>query len=134
MPDLLLLFLETQAWSLGISLGGFLLGGGALHWWFYVRQPERAREWKLQPERWLSAAQKRRALWLGLANLAMMAAISSILLLVVSGSPPLNSRSLTTVSPFIARIKTPQPPGPGFPEHAPSVYANNSAMSRAYDD
>jgi hypothetical protein len=45
-----------------------------------------------------------------------MAAMSSMRLLVVCGSPPLSSR----VWPFHCRI-APQPPGPGFPEQAPSV-------------
>src|SRR5690606_18945484 len=48
---------------------------------------------------------------------ASMAAVSSILLLVVSCSPPHNSLVL---SPY-CRI-APQPPGPGLPEQAPSVW------------
>jgi hypothetical protein len=47
---------------------------------------------------------------------AWMAAISSIRLFVVSGSPPCSS----FVTPF-QRSTTPHPPGPGFPLHAPSV-------------
>ena len=45
-----------------------------------------------------------------------MAAISSMRLLVVGASPPEISLSL----PLKVRI-APQPPGPGFPEQAPSV-------------
>ena len=45
-----------------------------------------------------------------------MAAMSSIRLFVVCGSPPCSSFSV----PF-QRSTTPQPPGPGFPLHAPSV-------------
>ena len=47
---------------------------------------------------------------------AWMAAISSIRLFVVAGSPPCSSFS----TPF-QRSTAPQPPGPGFPLHAPSV-------------
>src|SRR5690625_1224113 len=50
------------------------------------------------------------------ASSARMAAISSMRLLVLSGSPPDSSRSW----PF-QRSSAPQPPGPGFPRHAPSV-------------
>jgi len=50
------------------------------------------------------------------ASSAEMAAINSIWLLVVCGWPPFSSFSL---SPNF-RI-APQPPGPGFPEQAPSV-------------
>src|SRR5438270_12848601 len=50
------------------------------------------------------------------ASSPLIAAISSIRLLVVSGSPPDNSRSLSPM-----RSNTPQPPGPGLPRHAPSV-------------
>ena len=52
---------------------------------------------------------------------ALIAASSSMRLLVVSASPPLNARSFSTVSPSRAISSAPQPPGPGFPEHAPSV-------------
>src|SRR5690606_34670277 len=48
---------------------------------------------------------------------ASMAAVSSILLLVVSCSPP---QSSLVLSPY-CRI-APQPPGPGLPEQAPSVW------------
>src|ERR1700736_3461851 len=51
------------------------------------------------------------------ASNAAIAAISSMRLLVVWGSPPLSS---LTRSPK-ARI-APQPPGPGLPEQAPSVW------------
>src|SRR5712692_7574197 len=51
------------------------------------------------------------------ASSAEIAAISSMRLLVVWGSPPLSS---LTRSPK-ARI-APQPPGPGLPEQAPSVW------------
>ena len=47
---------------------------------------------------------------------ASIAAVSSMRLLVVSGSPPCSVlRCLPAIS------KAPQPPGPGFPLQAPSV-------------
>jgi hypothetical protein len=51
----------------------------------------------------------------------MMAAISSMRLLVVAGSPPDNSRSRLP-----RRRIAPQPPGPGLPLHAPSVKISTS--------
>src|SRR5437868_8502774 len=45
-------------------------------------------------------------------------------LLVVSGSPPDISRSVLPV-----RSSTAQPPGPGFPRHAPSVNISTSGRS-----
>ncbi len=47
----------------------------------------------------------------------IIAAINSIRLLVVSGSEPLNSRSLSCHCKIAA-----QPPGPGFDKHDPSVW------------
>ena len=47
---------------------------------------------------------------------ARMTPVSSMRLLVVSAAPPDSSFS----TPFHSRM-APQPPGPGLPEHAPSV-------------
>src|SRR5271166_4508188 len=47
---------------------------------------------------------------------AAIAAISSMRLLVVAASPPISSFSWSP-----QRSSTPQPPGPGLPEQAPSV-------------
>src|SRR3989344_7999080 len=60
---------------------------------------------------------------------ASIAAVSSILLFVVSISPPPSSR---TVSPKAA--PAPRPPGPGFPFDAPSVkiVADSFIIKRLY--
>src|SRR4051794_29943481 len=50
-------------------------------------------------------------------------------LLVVSGSPPASSRSLSPM-----RSSTAQPPGPGFPRHAPSVNISTSGSSLTSGD
>src|SRR5947209_11964099 len=54
----------------------------------------------------------------------LIAATSSMRLLVVSGSPPDSSRSLSPM-----RKSTAQPPGPGLPRHAPSVNSSTSGSS-----
>src|SRR5882757_11480495 len=56
----------------------------------------------------------------------MMAAISSMRLLVVAGSPPDSSRSRLP-----RRRIAPQPPGPGFPLQAPSVKISTSGWLTA---
>src|SRR3954447_17848465 len=58
------------------------------------------------------------------ASSPLMAAISSMRLLVVSGSPPASSLSLSPM-----RSSTPQPPGPGLPRQAPSVNSSTSGGS-----
>src|SRR3954462_1035240 len=58
------------------------------------------------------------------ASSPFIAAISSMRLLVVSGSPPDSSRSLSPM-----RSSTPQPPGPGLPRQAPSVNSSTSGSS-----
>src|SRR5574344_2143019 len=57
------------------------------------------------------------------AERARIAAVSSIRLFVVACSPP---ESCRTASP--AKITTPHPPGPGLPEHPPSVYSVISSI------
>ena len=52
-----------------------------------------------------------------------MTAVSSIRLLVVAGSPPKSSRSCPPHS-----SSAPQPPGPGLPLHAPSVWMTQSLI------
>src|SRR5579864_9762725 len=89
-----------------------------------VRQPLRCQLWiqRVIPSRtyWLSVL-SRTAHGRFNASRPLMAAISSIRLLVVSGSPPDSSRSLCPM-----RSNTPQPPGPGLPRHAPSVNISTS--------
>src|SRR3954471_16682145 len=58
------------------------------------------------------------------ASSPRIAAINSMRLLVVSGSPPASSRSLLPV-----RSSTAQPPGPGLPRHAPSVNISTSGSA-----
>jgi len=57
--------------ALVVSLFTFGGIGGLLHYWFYVRKRAQARDWKLQPHRWLNAAQSRQAMWLGGGNVAL---------------------------------------------------------------
>src|SRR5207302_10058670 len=58
------------------------------------------------------------------ASRPLIAARSSIRLLVVSASPPAISRSLSPV-----RNSAAQPPGPGLPRHAPSVNISTAGSS-----
>src|SRR5689334_688116 len=58
-----------------------------------------------------------------------IAAMSSIRLLVVSGSPPDSSFSMSPV-----RSSTAQPPGPGLPRQAPSVNISTAGRSLTSGD
>src|SRR5438270_7583193 len=58
------------------------------------------------------------------ASRPLIAAMSSMRLLVVSVSPPDSSRSFSPI-----RRSTAQPPGPGLPRHAPSVNISTSGSS-----
>ena len=84
-----------------------------------VFQPLRCQPWihlVIPSSRYLLSVCRLTVLGRCSASSAWMAAISSIRLFVVSGSTPYSSFSLPC-----QRITTPQPPGPGFPLHAPSV-------------
>src|SRR5690606_18189839 len=64
------------------------------------------------------------------ASSAMIAAVSSMRLLVVAGSPPESSFSVVP-----SRSRAAQPPGPGLPRQAPSVKIStaSSLMNSAFD-
>src|SRR3954451_13803409 len=59
----------------------------------------------------------------GLASMARRTAVSSILLLVVAGSPPLSWCAGDDAQAH--------PPGPGVPLHAPSVYTRSRSSPMA---
>jgi hypothetical protein len=47
LPASALAWLRWVALAAAISVISFAVLGGIIHWWFYVRQRARAREWKL---------------------------------------------------------------------------------------
>ncbi|KAK2719972.1 uncharacterized protein LOC136036473 [Artemia franciscana] len=53
--------------------------GGFLHWYYYVRQRDRAEEWKCQPQKWLPPELERHEITLGSVSLFIGSIISGII-------------------------------------------------------
>ena len=74
--------MEWYYYVLFSLLGGnlFYLGiGGLIHWWHYVKNRDKAEEWKLQPNKFISKSQTKTALMLGIFNMNMASFLSGIL-------------------------------------------------------
>ncbi len=56
------------AMFLGIGNLLFVGVGGGVHYWYYVKNRDKAKEWKLQPDKFLSPRLAREAMLLGLFN------------------------------------------------------------------
>ena len=60
-------------------IGGFVIlwgVGGYLKWYFYIQRRDRAKEWKCQPDRFLSPEDDRLEFWLGSMNMAIGSVLS----------------------------------------------------------
>ena len=60
-------------------IGGFVIlwgVGGWLKWYFYIQRRDRAKEWKCQPDRFLSPEDDRLEFWLGSMNMAIGSVLS----------------------------------------------------------
>ncbi|KAG5868116.1 hypothetical protein JTB14_015378 [Gonioctena quinquepunctata] len=66
-------------WSCSASYAVYFGIGGFLHWYYYVRQRDRAEEWKCQPNKWLSPELERHEIMLGSLTLFVTATIGAIL-------------------------------------------------------
>ena len=62
-----------------VSYAMFLGIGGFLHWYYYVRQRDRAHEWKCQPNKWLSPELERHEILFGSFCLLIGSVISGTL-------------------------------------------------------
>lgn len=51
--------------------------GGFLHWYYYVRQRDRAEEWKCQPEKWLPPELERHEIMVGSFSLLLGSTLSA---------------------------------------------------------
>ncbi|XP_060524449.1 lathosterol oxidase-like [Cylas formicarius] len=58
--------------------------GGFLHWYYYVRQRDRAEEWKCQPNKWLPPDLERHEIILGSCTLFVNATTSALLACYIS--------------------------------------------------
>jgi lathosterol oxidase len=67
-------------------IGGnvFYLGfGGLVHWWHYIKNRDKAEEWKLQPNKFLSKSQTKEAFLLGIFNMNLASILSGSLAYVI---------------------------------------------------
>jgi len=68
---MLSIWLQMVGISLGVSFATYWGVAGVVHHHYYVRRRAEAAQWKLQPKRFLSDAQNRRALWMGSRNMVI---------------------------------------------------------------
>lgn len=57
----------------------YLVFGGLVHWKYYIRQRDKAHEWKLQPDKFLTKKQTKEALMYGIFNMNMASFMSGFL-------------------------------------------------------
>ncbi|CAH0553155.1 unnamed protein product [Brassicogethes aeneus] len=70
--------------SLIVSYCIYLFVGGFLHWYYYVRQRDKAEEWKIQPTKFLSPELERHEILLGSFTLFLNATTSALLACYIS--------------------------------------------------
>nr|CAH7725807.1 unnamed protein product [Callosobruchus chinensis] len=61
-----------------LSYSMYFCIGGFIHWYYYVRQRDRAAEWKCQPTKWLPPDLERHEILLGSVSLFCNASMSAI--------------------------------------------------------
>jgi len=61
------------------SYGMYFFIGGFIHWYYYVRQRDKAEDWKCQPNKWLPPDLERHEIMLGSLSLIFTSAISALL-------------------------------------------------------
>lgn len=67
-----------------VSYAMYFIIGGFLHWYYYVRQRNKAEEWKCQPNKWLTPDLERHEIILGSLTLFVNASTSAILACYIS--------------------------------------------------
>nr|XP_022908522.1 methylsterol monooxygenase 1-like [Onthophagus taurus] len=70
--------------SVIFSYAIYVIIGGFLHWYFYVRQRDRPEEWKCQPNKWMSPELERHEIIFGSLNLMVNASISAVVACYIS--------------------------------------------------
>ncbi|XP_063619883.1 uncharacterized protein LOC134792546 [Cydia splendana] len=71
-----------------VSFSMYFLIGGFLHWYFYVRRRDRAQEWKIQPNKWLSPELERHEIMVGCLSLIVTGTFSAFLATyILNGNP-----------------------------------------------
>ncbi|XP_018321877.1 delta(7)-sterol 5(6)-desaturase erg31-like [Agrilus planipennis] len=65
--------------SIAVSYSMFILIGGFLHWYFYVRQRDTPEKWKCQPHKFLSPELERHEILMGSFTLFVNCTVSSLI-------------------------------------------------------
>ncbi|XP_028174824.1 uncharacterized protein LOC114363335 [Ostrinia furnacalis] len=71
-----------------VSLSVYFLIGGFLHWYFYMKQRDRAHEWKIQPTKWLSPELERHEIMVGTFSLLIVGSFSAFLATYIYNGNP----------------------------------------------
>ncbi|XP_068247530.1 lathosterol oxidase-like [Palaemon carinicauda] len=71
-------------WATTVSFAIYLLSGGFLHWHFYIRQHDRASEWKCQPTKFPSSEMIRQEIQLGSLSLLLASSVTGVIAWYVS--------------------------------------------------
>ncbi|KAF9410056.1 hypothetical protein HW555_010750 [Spodoptera exigua] len=71
-----------------VSLSTYFLIGGFLHWYFYMNRRHRAKEWKIQPDKWLSPELERHEVMVGTISLLIVGSFSAFLACYIYNGNP----------------------------------------------
>ncbi|KAL0833089.1 hypothetical protein ABMA28_001199 [Loxostege sticticalis] len=71
-----------------VSLSIYFSIGGFLHWYFYVKRRDRAHEWKIQPNKWLSPELERHEIMVGTCSLLLVGSFSAFLATYIYNGNP----------------------------------------------
>ncbi|XP_026737046.1 delta(7)-sterol 5(6)-desaturase erg32-like [Trichoplusia ni] len=71
-----------------VSMSMYFLIGGFLHWYFYLNRRHVAKEWKIQPEKWLSPELERHEIMVGTFSLLVTGSFSAFLACYIYNGNP----------------------------------------------
>jgi len=71
-----------------VSLTTYFFIGGFLHWYFYMNRRHRAKEWKIQPDKWLSPELERHEIMVGTISLLIVGSFSAFLACYIYNGNP----------------------------------------------
>ncbi|XP_073943253.1 uncharacterized protein [Choristoneura fumiferana] len=71
-----------------VSYGTYFLAGGFLHWYFYMNRRDSAKEWKIQPDKWLTPELERHEIMLGTLSLFFTGSFSAMLATYIYNGNP----------------------------------------------
>uniref|UniRef100_A0A2A4JHB7 Fatty acid hydroxylase domain-containing protein n=1 Tax=Heliothis virescens TaxID=7102 RepID=A0A2A4JHB7_HELVI len=71
-----------------VSFAMYFLIGGFLHWYFYINRRHLAKEWKIQPDKWLSPELERHEIMVGTLSLTIVGSFSAFLACYIYNGNP----------------------------------------------